>query len=63
MIMGKPEVVYVKLHKTKHYLHHEFSDPSDVEGTEEEKLTAFRRVRDEMKDWIVQEFANLKLEE
>jgi len=61
-IMGKPEVVYVKLHKVKHYLNHEFSDPSDFEGTEEDKLNAFRRVRDEIKDWIISEFANLKIE-
>jgi arsenate reductase len=60
MIMGRPEVVYTKLHKTKHYLLHGFEDPSEVEGTEEEKLNAFRRTRDEIKDWIVSEFANLK---
>jgi arsenate reductase len=62
LVMGRPEVVYVKLHKTKHYLHHEFSDPSEVEGTEEERRNAFRRVRDEIKDWIIEEFANLKIE-
>lgn len=62
LVMGKPEVVNVRLHKVKHYLHHEFSDPSDAEGSEEERLDAFRRVRDEMKDWIIQEFANLKIE-
>ncbi|HYA78660.1 MAG TPA: arsenate reductase ArsC [Verrucomicrobiae bacterium] len=62
MIMDRPEVVYTKLHKTKRYLFHGFSDPSEVEGTEEDELTAFRRVRDEMKDWIVGEFANLKVE-
>lgn len=56
LVMGKPEVVYVKLHKVKQYLHHEFSDPSEVEGTEDQKLDAFRRVRDEMKDWILKEF-------
>jgi arsenate reductase (thioredoxin) len=35
---------------------HAFEDPAAVEGTEEEKLTAFRRVRDEIgqtiKQWI-----------
>jgi len=62
MIMGRPEVVYLKLHKTKHYLLHGFSDPSEVEGSEEEKLNAFRRTRDEIKDWIISEFANLKVE-
>jgi len=61
-VMGRPVVVNAKLHKTKHYIHHEFSDPSEVEGTEEEKLLAFRRTRDEIKDWITIEFANLNLE-
>ena len=63
MIMGRPEIVYAKLHKTKHYLLHGFIDPSDTEGTEEERLTAFRRIRDEIKDWILDEFANLKIKE
>ena len=63
LVMGRPEIVYAKLHKTEHYLLHGFSDPSDVEGTEEEKLSAFRRVRDEIKDWIVAEFVNLKIED
>jgi len=60
--MGRPEIVNAKLHKTKHYLLHGFSDPSDVEGTEEEKLEAFRRTRDEIKAWIIEEFADLKTE-
>jgi arsenate reductase (thioredoxin) len=60
--MGRPEIVNAKLHKTKHYLLHGFGDPSDVEGTEEEKLAAFRRTRDEIKVWIVEEFADLKLQ-
>jgi arsenate reductase len=29
-------------------LHHDYEDPGLVEGTEEEKLTAFRRLRDDM---------------
>jgi hypothetical protein len=29
-----------------------FRDPSDVEGTDPEKLDAFRVVRDEIKKWI-----------
>jgi arsenate reductase len=60
--MGRPEVINAKLHKTKHYFLHGFSDPSEVEGTEDEKLAAFRRTRDEIKNWIVEEFANLKME-
>lgn len=62
LVMGKPEVVYVKLHKVKQYLHHEFADPSEAEGTEEEKIAAFRRTRDELKDWIISEFASSKVE-
>ena len=33
-------------------LHHGFDDPSAVEGTDEEKRAAFRRVRNELDDWI-----------
>jgi arsenate reductase len=61
--MGRPEIVYSKLHKTKQYLLHGFNDPSDAEGTEEERLTAFRKIRDEIKDWIIDEFADLKIKE
>jgi len=60
--MGRPEIINAKLHKTKHYLLHGFDDPSDVEGTEEEKLAAFQRTRDEIKEWIIEEFADLKIE-
>ena len=60
--MGRPEIINAKLHKTKHYMLDGFSDPSETEGTEEEKLAAFRQVRDEIKQWIVEEFANLNLD-
>jgi arsenate reductase len=60
---GRPEVVNAKLHKTKHYLLHGFSDPSEVEGTEEEKLEAFRRTREQIKEWIVEQFADLRTED
>lgn len=36
----------------KKYLHRGFMDPTNVEGTPEEKLEAFRRVRDEILNWI-----------
>ncbi len=62
MFMGRPEVVNANLHKTKHYLVHGFDDPSEAEGTEEEKLAAFRKIRDEIKKWIIEEFADLNLE-
>jgi arsenate reductase len=34
------------------YIHKSFTDPSAVEGTEEEQRAMFRYVRDEIKDWI-----------
>ena len=33
-------------------LHHSFDDPAAVEGDEEERLAAFRRVRDEIRDYL-----------
>ena len=33
-------------------LHKGFQDPASLVGTEEEKLSLFRRVRDEMRDWV-----------
>ena len=29
-------------------IHHSFSDPADVQGSEEERLAAFRQIRDEI---------------
>lgn len=37
-------------------LHHGFADPSAIEGTEAERLDAFRRARDEIAAWIDAEF-------
>ena len=36
----------------KKYLHKNFENPSEAKGTEDEILTVFRRVRDEIRDWI-----------
>lgn len=36
----------------KENLHRGFEDPSAVTGTDEEKRAAFRRIRDELADWI-----------
>ncbi len=33
-------------------LHHSFEDPAAVEGTEEERLAVFRRVRDELRTYL-----------
>lgn len=37
-------------------IHHSFEDPSAVEGSDEEKLAAFRRIRDRIRAWIDSEF-------
>jgi hypothetical protein len=62
MVMGRPELVNAKLHKTKQYQLHGFVDPSELKGTEEERITKFRNVRDQIKGWIVEKFANLNIE-
>ena len=39
-------------------LHKGFQDPASVAGTEDEKLSLFRRVRDEIRDWVEKSFGN-----
>ncbi len=58
--MGRPLIINAKLHKTKNYIVHGFQDPSETEGTEEEKLAAFRKARDQIKEWITEYFADPK---
>jgi arsenate reductase len=41
-------------------LHWSFEDPSRAGGSEEERLALFRRVRDEIRERIEQEFVNQK---
>jgi arsenate reductase (thioredoxin) len=33
-------------------LHHSFEDPAAVEGSDEERLAAFRRVRDQIREYL-----------
>lgn len=40
----------------KNILHKGFTDPSLLNGSREEKLIEFRRVRDEIKAWIIDQF-------
>ena len=40
-------------------LHKAFEDPSDVRGSEEDRMNAFRKSRDEIMDWIDNEFIPL----
>jgi arsenate reductase len=59
---GRPEIIDEILPDAKRYLDHPFDDPSEIDGTDEEKLAAFRHTRDELKEWILDYFANLKNE-
>lgn len=45
----------------KKVIHKGFVDPSNVEGTDEEKLAAFCRTRDEIKAWLFREFSDIKV--
>ncbi len=40
----------------KVYLHKSFKDPSEAKGMEEEIMRVFRRIRDEIKNWIEETF-------
>lgn len=44
--------------KAREVIHRSFEDPAVAVGSEEEQLLAFRRVRDEIKDWIAQTFGS-----
>lgn len=37
----------------KEQIHHSFADPGDLNGTDEEKLIAFRHARNEINKWII----------
>ena len=59
---GRPEIINTTLPGAKKYIHRGFSDPSEVDGNDEEKIAAFRRTRDDIKKWIFDSFVNLKTE-
>lgn len=44
------------LPKAREVIHRSFEDPAAAAGTEEEQIEAFRRVRDEIKNWIAHNF-------
>jgi arsenate reductase len=62
LISGRPEIIDATLPRAKHYINHGFDDPSEMDGSDEEKLVAFRRTRDAIKEWILDYFADLKTE-
>ena len=42
-------------------IHRSFKDPLIQDGSIEENLDSFRKIRDEIKDWIIEYFGNNKL--
>jgi arsenate reductase len=40
----------------KERIHKGFADPAAIDGTAEEKMAGFRRIRDEIKQWIDEKF-------
>ncbi|MCJ7608370.1 arsenate reductase ArsC [Candidatus Bathyarchaeota archaeon] len=52
LVGGRPEIINEVLPEAKRYIDRGFPDPSEAEGSEEEKLTAFRRTRDDIQKWI-----------
>jgi len=42
--------------KAREVIHRSFEDPAAAVGSEEEQLKVFRRVRNEIKDWVAQKF-------
>ena len=38
------------------FIHRGFEDPAAFSGSEEQKMATFRRVRDEIREWIVESF-------
>jgi arsenate reductase len=60
IVMGRPEIINTTIPGAKHYLHHGFNDPSEADGNNEEKTIAFRSTRDDIKQWIIDKFADPK---
>jgi arsenate reductase len=60
LIGGRPEIIDATLPGAKRYIHNGFDDPSEVDGSDEEKLAAFRRTRNAIKEWILDHFVDLK---
>jgi arsenate reductase len=40
-------------------IHKSFEDPTSITGTEEEKLNKFRKLRDQVKSWLIEYFQNI----
>ncbi len=60
LVGDRPKIVDDTLPDAGRYLDHPFDDPSEAEGTDEEKLAAFRHARNEIKKWVLENFADAK---
>ena len=47
---------------TSKIVHYSFSDPAEIQGSEEIRLSAFRKVRDEIKEYFVESVENKTFE-
>lgn len=45
----------------KNTIHKSFKDPAEATGTKEQILTVFNKIRDEIKEWLIDYLENLKL--
>jgi arsenate reductase len=63
IVGDRPDIIHETLPGARHYLQHGFSDPSEVDGDEKDKVEAFRRTRDEIKKWLLDYFSELKTED
>ncbi len=43
-----------RMPRSREVIHWSFEDPAETKGSKEEEMQAFRRVRDEIKEWISQ---------
>ena len=43
----------------KELIHHSFVDPASFQGPEQERQAAFRRIRDEIRGWLMDEFGKM----
>jgi len=60
LIGNRPQIIDETLPQAKNYVNHPFENPSEVEGSDEEKIVAFRHSRDEIKKWILEYFNDPK---
>ena len=60
---ARPDIITETLPGTRKYIHQGFDDPSEGDGTEEDKVATFRHTRDNIEKWIRSNFADLKIGE